>query len=738
MPSPDTDADRRAKPAAAAATTGAPPTTGAEHPRLGRRVAWWTLLAMVFLVPLVMTDFTLPGLQGSLAFSSLELIKLSLIRVLALVSLAAWAWDLLRNGGLVRRTPVDWLIIAWLVWVGITTITSIHWPTALLGTQGRYEGLLTFLTYALVYFLVLQLAADGNRVLRLAQALFWSSVIVSVYGLLQYAGAISLPEDLPWAETNRAFATYGNPNMLGGFLVITVTVALGLALRERKLAWRLLYWAGFGLNGLALIASFTRGAWIGGAVSLALLGIMAWRQRAKLHRADWIPAGVFGAAGIGLIVRSLFSADAVMNFGTRIASVFQFGSGSGQTRTEIWRAALSSINDRPLFGWGSDTFGLVFSKFKPADYVRDAGSASGTDNAHDYPLHLASGIGILGAVLFFAIWIWAGIRSWKTVFGRGGDASPTDAALHEGSPGASPGASERLLLGAFWAAAAGYLLHLVFGISVPGSTFLLWIALAVLLAPTARQITVKARRGGTMAAAAIIVVAALGIAGQGVVLAADRAYEIASEEFSFRSLDERAAAADQAMALNSLVPEYRTAVAALRMERMVAGAGALAQARQEGKDPTPYTEALALGLADAEAAYNNAIAFTPPDYANYVNLASVYNLAGSSLDADYYQSAIDTAERGLTVMPFGTAIRVRLAEALLATGRTAEALEALEYSMQLDPKDGSTALPLAKLYQQEGMTAEALTLLKSVEALAPGQAGVAAAIKALEKGLPMP
>ena len=686
---------------------------------VARRIAWWALLVMVVLVPIVMTDFKFPGLGTRLAFSSVELIKLSMLRILGLVALGAWAWDLLRKGGRIRRTPVDWLILAWLLWVTVTTITSIHWPTALFGTSGRYEGLLTFVTYALIYFLVLQFADDPTRVRRLAQALFLASVIVACYGLLQYTGVVFVPEGLPWNETNRAFATYGNPNVLGGFLIFTVTVALGLALQERRLAWRLMYWTGFGLNGLALIVSFTRGAWIGEAVSLALLGIMAWRQRIAMRRADWVPTGIFAAAGVGVIVRSLSNPGEVMNFGKRLASVFQFSSGSGQTRTEIWQAAAAAIKDRPLFGWGSDTFGLVFSKFKPVEYVRDAGGSSVADNAHDYPLHLASGIGILGALLFFGIWLWAGIRSWKTVFGR-------------------PGDSTRIILGAFWAASVGYFVHLLFGLSVPGVTFLLWIALALVLAPTARSVEVGARKWGTVTAAGVLLIAALGAAGQAVVLAADRAYVVASEDFSQRTSADRAAAASRAVRLNPFVPEHRSALGATYLEEMLADSGALAQAQQKGEDQAPHMEALAQSLADAESAYEDAIAFTPKDYANYVNLASVYNSGGSALDEDLYQSAITVAERGLEVMPYGTAIRVKLAEALLATGHTAEATETLEYCLQIDPRDGSAALALADIYQQQEMTAEALALLESVEALSPGQPGVATAIKALERGAPLP
>ena len=71
-------------------------------------------------------------------------------------------------------------------------------------------------------------------------------------------------------------------------------------------------------------------------------------------------------------------------------------------------------------------------------------------------------------LMFYGIFVWAAVRSFGTVFRRSDD--PT-----------------RILLGAFWAAAAGYLVQLMFGLSVTGTTFLLWIALAVVLAPTARS-----------------------------------------------------------------------------------------------------------------------------------------------------------------------------------------------------------------------------------------------------------
>ncbi len=693
-----------------AARVAAPAEASAESMSVARRVSWWALLAMVFLVPIAFSNLTFLGFQTPFTFDAFDIVKMSLERVLGLVALGAWAWDMLRKGGRIRRTPVDWLILAFLAWVALTTVTSIHWPTALFGKPRRYEGLLSFVNYAVIYFLVLQFADQASRIRRLAQSLFWASVIVAGYGLLQFAGL----EFVEWGtlpfETNRAFSTYGNPDLLGGFLIFSVTVALGLALLEQRLALRLVYWVGFGLNGLALIVAFTRGAWIGGAVSLVLLGVIAWRQRATMRRIDWVPAGVSIAVGAAVIWRSLSNPNEVMNFGKRLASIFQFSGGSGQTRTEIWQAAVAAIRERPVLGYGADTFRLVFPTFKPVEYVRDAGGSSVADNVHDYPLQLAAGIGIPGMLMLYGIFVWAGVRSFSTVFRRSSD--PT-----------------RLILGAFWAAAVGYLVQLLFGISVTGNTFLLWIALAVVLVPTARCVEVRALRWGTAAGVIVLAVAALGIGYQGVFILADNAYLRAQTS---PSLADRTAAAVRAVKLNSLNPQYQSTVGLAYLDEVRAGLQAGAQAQQNGEDTAPYAEAVKQNFANAEAALKDAIAFAPDEYDNYVSLADLYNVGGAALTEDLYQSAIAVAQQGLEVAPFGTAIRVQLARSLLATGETAEAIRTLEYVVRIDPTGSQAALMLAQVYANQGKSAKALALLQSFEALAPGQPGVAEAIQQLE------
>ncbi len=95
---------------------------------------------MVFLVPVAFSNLTFLGFQTPFTFDAFDIVKMSLERVLGLVALGAWAWDMLRKGGRIRRTPVDWLILAFLAWVALTTVTSIHWPTAFSASRGATKG----------------------------------------------------------------------------------------------------------------------------------------------------------------------------------------------------------------------------------------------------------------------------------------------------------------------------------------------------------------------------------------------------------------------------------------------------------------------------------------------------------------------------------------------------------------------------------------------------------------------
>jgi O-antigen ligase len=664
---------------------------------------------MVFITPIIISNLSFLGLRLPISFDQFDIIKVFTQRVLALVALSAWSWEMLVKGGRIRRTPVDWLILAFLGWVALSAIFSIHLPTALFGKYRRFEGWFSFLTYAVIYFLVLQLADKPKRIHRLAQTIFFSGLLVAAYGILQALGGDILQwGQLPF-EANRSFSTYGNPDLLAGFLMFGTMVSLGLAISESNLVWRGVYWLGFLMNSMVVVTAFARSAWVASVPAIAIFVLLAVRQKAPWKFEDWVFSVVAGSGVAAFIVRSLSSETAVMNFAKRVVSIFEFDQGSAKTRFQIWEAAWNAVMDRPIFGFGPDTFRLIFPRYKPVEYVKDAGYLSVADNVHNYPLQLSAGIGIPGMLMFYSIMAWAAARSFKVIWNR--DRRFT---------------ADRMVLVGLWAACAGYIVHLIFGLSVTGTSFLLWVCMAAVLSPTATSFEFKPPSWGVAPAALLVALALAGVVFHVTYLRADHAYllaRIASQG------TERTANAQRAVELNPWNDMYRAEVGLALTDETLSAINALASS--QGDQQQAFTTAMD-AFKRAEASLLETIEFVPWEYDNYVFLANLYNLAGQFFDPSYFRKAEEMGLKGIEVEEFGPAIRLQYARTLVALEREDEAIEQLEIAVGMDPAYVDAVTMLASIYESRGEITEAIRVLRATEELTPGKPGVTDKLQELE------
>ena len=414
-----------------------PPVSPMSEMDTTEKIVWISLHVLIFLVPLAMSNANWLGamFKGTalgtfwalpLTYDQFDIAKVFVMRAAALVGAGAWAFTFFWRGGTLRRTKIDWFIVAILGWVLLTSFTSISPATAIFGKYRRFEGLLAFVTYAVTFFLTIQVVDRPSRIRSIARTLVVSAMVVAFYGLLQYTGhdPVNWGSVLPF-EANRSFASYGNPDLLGGFLIFPLTVSLAMALTEQRLRWRITYWLGFGLVTVCWVTAFTRGAWIGGAVALLLLIVAAvvakapaFRPKEPTGQVDIVFGGVAAIAAAAVVSKSLTTTSEVMNVWSRLRSIFDIASGSGKTRIEIWQAAWDAIKTRPLTGWGADTFRLVFPKFKPAAYTIDAGYLSVADNVHDYPLQVTSALGVPGFLLLYGTFAYALVLGFGNAFSR--------------------------------------------------------------------------------------------------------------------------------------------------------------------------------------------------------------------------------------------------------------------------------------------------------------------------------
>ncbi len=676
-----------------------------------QKIVWVCLNALVIVVPIAMSNWTWLGFDLPMTYDQFDIIKVVLQRGLVLIALSAWAWQMFVRGGKLRRTKIDYLVLILLGWILLTTVLSIHPPTAVFGKYRRFEGFISFVNYALIFFLMTQMVDRASRIRSLARSLFIGGFIVSLYGVMQYMGIDPVKwGNLPF-EANRAFSTYGNPDLLGGYLIFPLAIGLALALSEKDTTWRVIYWLGFLTSVACWIVAFTRGAWIGGIVALVLVGVVAFLHRVKLNAVDYSFMGAIGAVATTLVVVSLSAASQVMNVIARLASILDFGSGSARTRFEIWQAAIDAIKDRPIFGFGADTFRLVFPRFKPVEYVADAGYLSVADNVHNYPLQITAALGIPGFLLLYGTFGAAAWFSAPLIFRR-----------HEGS--------DRLVLAGFWAAAAGYLAHLMFGISVTGSSFLLWVAMAVVLSPLARTVDIKAPRWGIWAAVVAVVLAIALSVGNLVYMRADYHYLRA------RVVDQgptRVEQVERALALNPYNDMYRAELGLAHIDNMVAY---FSQARSLPEaEAGPYIQSAQSEFLKAEEALLDTIEFVPWEYDNYVFLANLYNVAADTLDPAYREQAVEIARQGMEVEEYGPAIRYQLARALMELGEYDEAREHAETAARMDPRYFEIVMLLGEINLKDGDLEAAKAAYETARGMNPSYAGLEDTLQSIEESL---
>jgi len=671
------------------------------------------LHALAVLVPLATSNLHLAGIgygpeNVALTFDQFDAPKVFFLWTLAFSGLTVWAFSLLARGGRLWSDRAGWLLAGFLVFAVLSTVFSVSVPTSIVGKYHRYEGLLTFLAYASVYFLAMQVIRTPQQRRSLARTITLTAAVIAGYGVLQYLGLDPVRwGDFPW-EPNRSFSTLGNPDLLGGYLVLPLGIGPALALTERDARWRLLYFVSLVMIVAGWVTAFTRGAWIGGAAGLFLVGLLTYRHRIRPRAVDLALLGAAGIAAAVVAVRSLSSPSEVTNVAKRLASIFSFGEGSAQTRMEIWQSAWRAIQERPLVGHGPDTFRLVFRRFQPAEYIRDAGHYSVADNTHNYPLQLAAGVGVPAALLFYgfvAANLWSGARRAFRRSDRGGD----------------------LLYGGFWAAAVAYAVYLMFGLSVVGSSVVFWMALGVLAAPIAGFRMVRPRLPRSVAA----VVGAIVI---GVVLALGGAFLWADHEAMKAEVhgptEAGIAAARRAVRLNPLNDIYRGSVGVRYMEEMRRRLRRVDELRATGQDPAAAMAAAESAFRQAVAELEAAIDFVPTELDNYINLATIYNVAGG-FDPRYLEEAVQVSQRALQIAPVSPAPRYQMALAYMKMGDLDRAVALATEAVNLDPRYTDANALLGEIYTRKGDLARAKAFYEAALAVAPQDEYLLAALRSV-------
>jgi hypothetical protein len=216
-----------------------------------------------------------------------------------------------------------------------------------------------------------------------------------------------------FSEGHRVTAFFdGNPNMLGAVLAMGVPFP-AFAARYLRGRWRIAAWVLVAIMALALFYTFSRGAWLGLAVSMVVVGlIIDWRAVALVLAAAIL---AYGAAHV--MPRNLLIGLVSGGSGAQAPEVdFDLGGALGDRLGTIGQGrdlrvlficnALPIVRDHPIVGAGPGRYGgAVSARFNNSplyDQYTECAVPRGR-TVDNFWLHLLVEFGVLGTLLFGGI-----------------------------------------------------------------------------------------------------------------------------------------------------------------------------------------------------------------------------------------------------------------------------------------------------------------------------------------------
>jgi len=261
---------------------------------------------------------------------------------------------------------------------------------------------------SLVYFYVANNIQTRGEALFVVHMLLGGCLLESVIMIiLQFTVTPSTPWDFPihiivepaWSGSlMRIGGTIGVPNVAGAYLSILLACAAVVLFTSVDGVRRWLAMSALGFGGVALIFTFSRGAWIALLVAVFVICFSVWFRR--------------GLSLKGPLALLVVGALLYMPFHSLISErILGDDKGSAEVRIPLMKLAYRMIADNPVLGVGANNFSVAMDRYLTPEFRH--GWRFTVHNK--YLLVLAeTGIGgLLAYVAFLLGTLRTGWRCWK-------------------------------------------------------------------------------------------------------------------------------------------------------------------------------------------------------------------------------------------------------------------------------------------------------------------------------------
>ena len=290
--------------------------------------------------------------------------------------------------GLTLKTPLNRPILAYAAATAVATL--IGYMTGTVAGFGGAFYVLKYVEYFVVYYMVVNNLVDRRQAWRLVTAAFLTAVIVSLIGLTQIPSGQRVSAPFEGKE--------GEPNTFGGYLLLLIAVAGGIALETARLKTRAIYLGLAGLMAIPFMFTLSRTSYVGAIPAVAAIAALTSRRRLMII--GFIVMIVASPAIFTLLPESVTRRVHYTFEPERGQPTVRVGAvgldPSTSARLISVKQALEGFSHRPIFGYGVTGFAFMDQQFA----------------------RTLVETGIVGLVTFLAL-VWAllkaGVTSFRTV-----------------------------------------------------------------------------------------------------------------------------------------------------------------------------------------------------------------------------------------------------------------------------------------------------------------------------------
>jgi len=382
-----------------------------------RRNAPLYLLALLLLAPVMFVPNT-GAWQGMKWFAMQAVVFASLVFLLAKVR---WSPQGIRQ---FLATGPNLALVLLVGWAGLSFVsfTNTALPEMMTTPPARLRDiamaeLLRLVGGAILFFAAMYRCSSRERLNSLLLLLLGGGVLASVSGLLSYSTSAS----------NVATAAFGNSQLLASFLVLLLPVAVVFAQQGAMNARRIFALTAAVMVIGTLFLTQNRSAWIGAAVGLVVVALLAVKtvgfREVRTQKHLFVAPALAALVAIGAFF-ALSNTGEVVGARAQTLTAAQ-ADGSFQWRMGMWDTARKMIADKPLTGRGIGSFPMVAGYYSnhqaPSVHQVKTVGADLASVPHNEYLQIAAELGLVGLGLYLAVLAGFFVRGFKALSRIGSD-----------------------------------------------------------------------------------------------------------------------------------------------------------------------------------------------------------------------------------------------------------------------------------------------------------------------------